>query len=269
MRLGEVIARTPLWGKSIAMAIEFERFPISDAVAASTVKTFEEVWVRHRGPPEAIGDGIKVRRETSSRLPLDGMWDVRVHFRLPVPSREKYRISSKIRDKLVHENTQWAGRYAGIPILCIEESDFCVGLHKDEIDLHLRPDAAHAFQGIVATQQFFANGIRGARHRLEQIHFTPRLPGVGIDLGIETYGENFESFGDGHGVISFAPNHAHEVWQLFSGIPPLGFAGHCVQPLTLRRDFHRLPVPLGQDITVEQLEPILKKIIPGLADRPA
>ncbi|MGE0871410.1 MAG: hypothetical protein AB7P03_22810 [Kofleriaceae bacterium] len=268
MQLGEVIARAPLFGHRVVMTLEFERFPVSDAVAASAAAAFEEVWTRHNGSPEAARDGVKVMRTAHEQLPYDVMWDVRVQLKMPVPGREKYRIANNIRDKLAHEQTHWASTYSGVPVLCVEESDFCLGLEKDDIEPHLQPEAPHSFQGIIATQQFFGNGTRGARHRLEQIDFSPRQPGVGLDLGFETFGENFESFGDGHGVITFAPKHAEEVWQLFSGAPPLGFAGHCVKPLSLRRDFHRLPVPIGQDVTPEQLKPILRKIIPGFADRP-
>ena len=41
------------------------------------------------------------------------------------------------------------------------------------------------------------------------------------------------------------------MWQLLTGTPPLGFAGFCLEPRSLRRDFHRLPLPLGQDITAK------------------
>lgn len=268
MQLGEVVARAPLFGHQLSMELEFERFPIAETVAASTVQAFEEVWTRPEGTPSATREGVKVSRAAHRRLPFDGMWDVRLHFRMPVPGREKHRIANNIRAKLKHEQSHWASTYSGVPILCVEESDFCLGLEKDEIDPHLQPDAPHSFQAIVATQQFFGNGSGGGRHRLEQIDFSPRLPGVGLDLGFETYGENFESFGDGHGVIGFRPKYAEEVWQLLTGTPPLGYAGRCLKPLSLKRDFHRLPVPLGQDITAEQLKPILAKVIPGFADRP-
>jgi hypothetical protein len=231
------------------------------------VAAFDEVWLRPEGSATAIRDGVQVSRTSHERLPYDVMWDVRVHLKMPVPGREKYRIANRIRAKLAHEQSHWASAYAGTPILCVEESDFCLGLEKDDVDPNLQPDAPHSFQGIIATQQFFANGSRGARHRLEQIDISPRIPGVGLDLGFETFGENFESFGAGHGVISFAPKHAEEVWQLLTGAPPLNFAGQCIKPLSLRRDFHRLPVPLGQDITPEQLKPILAKIIPDFSDR--
>lgn len=269
MRLGEVVARAPLFGHKVDMALEFERFPISDAVATSTVEAFEEVWFRPGGSPVAARDGVKVTRTSHARFPYDVIWEVHVHLKLPVPGREKYRIASKIRDKLAHEQSQWASTYAGTPMLCVEESDYCLGLEKDDIAPHLQPNAPHSFQGIIATQQFFANGTRGARHRLEQIELSPRQPGVGIDLGFETFGENFESFGDGHAVIGFAPKFADEVWQLQSGGPPLGFAGQCLKPLSIRRDFHRLPVPIGENITPEQLKPILAKIIPDFGSRPA
>lgn len=269
MRLGEVIARAPLFGHRISMALEFERFPISDAVATSTVEAFEEVWVRHEGSPVASRTGVKVSRTTHERLPYDVLWEVRIQLKMPVPGREKYRIANNIRTKIAHEQSQWASVYAGTPILCVEESDFCLGLDKDDIAPHLQADAPHSFQGIIATQQFFHDGRRGARHRLEQIDLSPRMPGVGLDLGFETFGENLESFGAGHGVLTFAPTHAEEVWQLLSGVPPLGFAGHCAKPLSVRRDFHRLPVPIGQPITPEQLKPILAKVIPDFNDRPA
>lgn len=270
MRLGEVIARAPLFGHQIAMTLEFDRFPIAEGVATSTVEAFQEVWMRREGSPTAAREGVRVSRTSHLRLPYDGMWDVRVHLKMPVPGREKYRIANNIRAKLAQEEIQWASNYAGVSILCVEESDFCLGLEKDDIDPHLRPDAPHSFQGIIATQQSFANAnTRGARHRLEQIDISSRRPGVGLDLGFETFGENFESFGDGYAVLSFAPKHAEEVWQLLSGAPPLGFAGQCIKPLSLRRDFHRLPVPIGQDISAEQLKPILAKIIPDFADRPA
>jgi hypothetical protein len=68
-------------------------------------------------------------------------------------------------------------------------------------------------------------------------------------------------------VLHFAPTYAEEEWKLVTGAPPLDVAGWCFKPLTVRRDFVRMPVPLGQDITAEQLKPILAKVIPGFSER--
>jgi hypothetical protein len=268
--LGQAIAASPLFGHRFVMTLEFERFPISEESAKTAAQLFGELWNDHAGSAERKRTGphgVKVSRNSYSRLPFDGLWETTVLLLMPVPAKEKHRHTLNIRDKLDAEQKQWAATYAGVPVLCVEESKFCLGLDRDELEPYLQADAPHAFQGIAATQQFFGEGKHGARHRLEQVDFFPRVPGCNLNLGFETFGDNMESFGDGHGVMSFLPKHAEEEWRLVSGAPPLGVAGTRVKPLTINRHFHRLPVPLGEKVTPEQLKPILAKMIPGFDER--
>lgn len=266
-RFGQIVAAKPLAVPvRIVMAIEVERFPIEPQVAQNAEAAFADVWCRPAGDPRARRDGVLVSRESATLPSLPVAWEVSVVFRMPVPSREKFRFAGHLRRKLDHEQRQWAGGYPGVPVMFAEEPDFCLGLEASTVNDMLRPSAEHGFEGILTTWQFFGDGTtRGSRFRVEQADWHSRTPGVGINIGIETFGENVQSLGDGHLVGDFHPNNAEEEWQLRpdrrSGLAIL----RCVRRLQLARRIHRMPLPSdGREITAAALEPFVGKLVPNV-----
>jgi hypothetical protein len=176
--------------------------------------------------------------------------------------------ANNLRDKLKAETKQWARVYEGVPVLCMEESDFCVGVDQGDLDRLLTPDAAHAFAGVVCTWPFFADSLPGGRHRLEQVDWKPRVgAGVGFDLGIETFGNSVREYGEGHVLLRVDPTYAEEEWRIMLGAPPEGVAGLRVRDLSLQRNMARVRIPQpGNPITAEELIPVVRRLLPDLPE---
>lgn len=263
-RCGAVCAkRMVALGHRVNMGIEFDRFPVSAEVAERAVAVFSEVWNRPDGEPRANRDGVSVMRETIDVTPVDSAWEVSLVFRLPVPGRERYRLSSTVRTKLDKEERQWAGAYAGVAVLCAEESDFCLGFDKEGFETMLLDEAQHSMQGILATWQFFADGIvRGSRIRVEQCDWHPRKNSVGLNLGIGTFGENMQSYGDGFMVMTMNPKNAEERWKVLPGAITGEATTTCVRPITIERRMARgrLPAAGWKSITEADLLPVVKAV---------
>lgn len=260
-RLGDIVASAP-YGDDVRvlMALNFERFPIQPEVADRAVDAFREVWLRPTGQHQASREGVAVRRETVRKSTIPTTWEVRLVFRMPVPARERYRLKTHVEQKLAKEQDHWASAYDGVPVFFMEESDFCLGISEEELALHLQPEASHSFQGILATLQFFADGTVRGRHRMEQMDWHARPPGTGLDIGIETFGQNLNSYAEKgkHFLLQFNPSHAEEEWLLVRGTPPEGVAGLPVRPLTMQRHLRRVPLrPDGSAPSAAELEPVV------------
>jgi hypothetical protein len=247
--------------RRVKMAVTFERFPISPEVAEAAVAAFDEVWNRPEGEPRATRDGVSIAREAVEENGVANPWEVTLAFRLPVPDRERFRLTSTVREKLEKEDRQWAAAYAGVPILCAEESDFCLGFDQNSFDKVLLEDTQHSMHGILTSWQFFTDGfVRGSRIRVEEYDWHGKQTGAGLHLGIQTFGENMNSYGEKSVVLTMNPKFADEEWQLI-GAEGGGAIAACVRPLTIERRMTRRPeLPPGQLYTSADILPMLNAV---------
>ena len=261
--LGRVVATNPV-DAGIDMVIEFASFPIGDAERHSAIETFRHVW-NNLDNPQASQDGVTVSRVGRRSSFSPGNWEVRLTFRVPVPAREKQRLANNIKNKLVREHDQWASNYPGFRLFCVEESDWSLGAEQDEIKALLSSSAPHSFGMIVCTWPFFADNLDGGRMRMEQIRWFPREgSGSGVDLGMESFGENFESYCKDHVVLMHNPVCAEEEWILRLGAPPENVAGRRIRELSIQRRISRMPAPEdGRLPTAEELLPLVRRTVPG------
>jgi hypothetical protein len=231
-------------GEQVDVHVEFPQFPMSSEHGAQALALFAELWSKPELPAAMLSrDGITVRRVFvgTSSLPLT--WEVRLKFQLPVPDRERLRLGAHIDDKIGRENGRWAKDYRGVAVLSVEESNFCLGLHQTYLEQLLAPDKQHAFSTIISTLAYFCDASTpGARFRMEEISSVSRTPGVGLELGAETFGENLKSFGEGHALMTFYPKYAEEEWRLTAGAPPENVYGVPIRQLSIQRRIARLPV---------------------------
>jgi len=255
-------ARVVAPGQRVNIGMNFDRFPISPDVVEAAVAAFGEVWNRPEGDPLATRDGVSIARETIDSGGVADAWDVSLAFRLPIPARERFRLTSTVRTKLEKEERQWVGEYPGVAVLCAEESDFCLGFDKDTFETVLLEQTTHSMQGILATWQFFVDGIvRGSRIRVDQFDWHPRKTSVGLNLGFHSFGENMKSYGDGFVVMTMNPQNADEVWRFGPGDGPRNATVTCVRPLTIERRMTRgLLPPDGRPFTEADILPMVKAV---------
>jgi hypothetical protein len=246
--------------RRVKMALTFERFPISADVVEAAVAAFDEVWNRPEGEPTATRDGVSVGREAVDNGVTE-TWEVTIAFRLPVPERERFRLTNTVREKLEKEERQWAGAYTGVPVLCAEESDFCLGFEKEPFEKVLLEETAHSMQGILTSWQFFTDGfVRGSRTRVEQYEWHARPTSTNLNLGIHTFGENMDSYSDGFVVLTMNPKHADEEWRVI-GVEGAGAIATCTRPLTIERRMTRSrALPPGQLYTEADILPMVKAV---------
>lgn|GEM_PF-3925015 len=245
----------------VNMGIVFDRFPISPDVVEGTVAAFSEVWNRPEGEARASREGVLVARETVDSQGVANAWEVSLVFRVPVPDRERFRLTSTVRTKLEKEERQWAGAYPGVAVLCAEESDFCLGFDKDTVETVLLKETEHSLLGILSTWQFFADGIaRGSRIRVEQYDWYTKKDTVGLNLGIQTFGENMESYGDGFVVLMMNPTNAEERWTIKPGERAGTATATCVRPLMIERRMTRGRLPEGRLVTEADILPMVKAV---------
>src|SRR6266536_263463 len=97
--------------------------------------------------------GVVVRRPLALRIPrtTDMLRRVRVRFMFPVPERENFRIERHVSQKVQKEHEQWAGTYAGMPVLAVEQSDFSHGFSRESA-IRALDQGSSAFCGVLATQ---------------------------------------------------------------------------------------------------------------------
>lgn len=263
-KLGRAVVANPI-DAAIDYEIEFPSFPIGEAQQQSAVTTFRQVWADF-GNPKATHDGVTVSRVTGRPSFSAGNWEVRIKFLVPVPAGEKRRLCERIGNKLVKEDGQWASSYSGYRLFCVEESDWSLGAQQEEIKAMLSSSASHSFGMIVCTWPFFADNQDGGRIRLEQTKWLSREgAGVGLNLGMHTFGENFESYCKDHVVLIHDPKYAEEEWILRPGAPPDDVAGSRIRALTIQRTISRMPAPEGGRMpTAEELVPLVRRAVPGL-----
>ena len=261
--LGNVVATNPV-DAGIDMLIEFSAFPIGDEERLSAIETFRQVW-NNLDNPQASQDGVTVSRTGKRPSFSPGNWEVRLTFRVPVPAREKRRLANNIRDKLVREHAQWASSYTGFRVFCVEESDWSLGAEQDEIKALLASSSPHSFDMIVCTWPFFADNLDGGQMRVEQMRWFPREgAGSGVNLGMESFGENFESYCKDHVVSMHNPVCAEEEWILRLGVPPANVAGSRIRELSIQRTISRMPAPKdGRMPTADELLPLVRRTVPG------
>lgn len=260
--LGNVVAKNPVEA-GIDMVIEFSSFPIGDPERHSAIETFRQVW-NNLDNPQASQGGVTVSRVGRRSSFSPGHWEVRLTFRVPVPAREKRRLTNNIKDKLVREHDQWGSSYPGFRLFCVEESDWSLGAEQDEIKPLLSPPVPHSFGMIVCTWPFFADNLDGGRMRMEQIRWFPREESdSGVNLGMESFGENFESYCKDHVVLMHNPACAEEEWILRLGAPPENVAGSRIRELSIQRTISRMPaLEDGRVPTTEELLPLVRRTVP-------
>lgn len=248
--------------RRVKMAITFERFPVKPEVVEAAVAAFDEVWNRPEGEPRATRDGVSVSREAVDEEGVTETWEVALALRVPVPERERFRLTSAVRDKLEKEERQWAGSYEGVPILSAEESDFCLGFDQKSFEKELLEETQHSMQGILTSWQFFTDGfVRGSRIRVERYdwHGSKKDP-AGLHLGIHTFGENMNSYGDQSVVLIMNPKYADEEWKI-TGIEGGRAIGTCTRPLNIERRMTRRPaLPPGQLYTKADILPMVNAV---------
>lgn len=259
--LGAIIVSSPVSAR-ISITIEFPRFPIEEAVGRSSVEAFKKLWA-NPAVAEMTSEGVTAKRITALPTQSPCNWETRIIFRLPVPACEKQRLADNIRVKLEKEDAQWAGQYSGIPVLAVEESDYSLGVEKDAMAPLLSATARHSFVGLLCTTAFFRNNGKHGRFRMEDPRWLPRDGmGSGMNLGVETFGENLACYGDGYAVVNFNPRYAEEEW-LFRLNPATGNVdGNRVRWLSLTRVFDRLPLPApGNELTAKDFETVIQRIL--------
>jgi hypothetical protein len=69
------------------------------------------------------------------------------------------------------------------------------------------------------------------------------MSSVGLNLGMETFGESMESYGDGYMVMMMNPRNAEERWKLVPGEATGSAVATCARPLTVERRMARARVP--------------------------
>lgn len=260
--LGRVVRETPI-NLGIDFVIEFPSFPISDAEQRTGVEAFRRVWT-NRDNPQASQDGVTVSRVAFRPPGSPGNWEVRVTFRVPVPAREKQRLVNRIGEKLGKEHAKWASSYSGFLLFCVEESIWSLGADQDAIMALLSSSAPHSFGMIVCTWPFFADNLTGGRSLLEQMRvFRREGAGNGVNLGIETFGENFESYCEGHVVLMHNPACAEEEWVLRPGAPPDDVSGSRLRALSIQRTIGRMPALEGGRMpSAAELLPLVEMVTP-------
>lgn len=260
--LGAIIVASPA---NAMIAIEFPRFPIAEADGRSSVGAFKQLWA-NPAVAELSVEGVTARLLASQPSQNNGNWESRILLRLPIPATEKRRLADRIRRKLEREHSQWAGDYQGVPVLAVEESDYSLGVEKDSLAPLLATDASHSFAMIVCSTAFFRNNGKYGRFRMEGISWHPREgAGSGMNLGVETYGENLARYGDGHAVLQFNPEHAEEEWLFRPNHVTGNIDGLRLRLLSLQKVIHRVPVSNGKVPTVEEIERALRQMLPGRA----
>lgn len=260
---GRLIVAKPIYA-AIDLEIEFPFFPIAEAQQLAAVATFDQVWADFDNP-KATRDGVTVSRVSGRPSSSPGNWEVRLKFLVPVPAGEKRRLIERIGNKLNKEEGQWATNYPGFRLFCVEESDWSLGAQQDEVKALLASSASHSFGMIVCTWPFFTdNGNRG-RIRMEQTKWFAREgSGVGMSLGMQTFGENFESYCKGHIVSMHDPQFAEEEWTFRPGVLAGKVAGTRDRALSMQRTIARMPAPEGGRMpTAEELLPLIRRGIPG------
>lgn len=261
--LGTIVATAPVPGY-VAVAIDFPRFPLGEEERRASIAAFRRFWKSSAKEPASDG-GVNVRRLPTPPLVVPGGWETRIVLCIPVPTREKQRLADHIQAKRTKEQAQWGSRFPGMSMLAVEESDYGLGLDRTLI-ASLLSVPSHSFAGILCSTAFFKDNGKYGRFRMEDLRWIPREGvGTGVNLGMETFGQNLDCYGKGFAVLSFNPACAEEEWQ-FRPNPMVGNVdGRRLRLLELRRVIHRIPAPDGKVPKFEELEGALRLMLPGRA----
>jgi len=229
--------------QDVMIEIIFDDVPVHEDCAKAQ-KVLEKLWRRH-DVPELGADGVRVRR---LRLlepvtpAFNGRPGAQLRFLFPIPARENHRIGRTLHEKLFRETHVWAGRFSGIPLLAAEDSDFGHGLSEETVAA-LLADPQHSFALLLFTQAFFPENDDGICHRMERVRFLPRQSAIdlGLNIGMETLGNNLVSWSDEEGMLSFHPDHAEERWEI--SWHAAGVGARRVKPLNLATDYTKIEHP--------------------------
>lgn len=179
-------------------------------------------------------DGIRISRHELSTPPTTGVC-VRLRLQLPALGWEEQRIKEIAHEKARREAKSWAANYEGVPMFVLEESHFGHGV-RNELEGIL--DTTPAFKGIVSTYPGFSDG-GGALNGMEEWSFALRSPG--LDIGINTFGDNLDSWAAGHAAIEWAEASVRGEWEVLRRAALN--ERRQVHPFMLMRRRSRIPFP--------------------------
>jgi hypothetical protein len=236
LSLGRGILNLPI-GISCGVEVIFPEFPARPAHQGAAVELLRDICRIHSSSEFTNSSGVRARRVIllSSPWKIGTARRLRVRFLFPVPSAEKVRIDRQIADKLVKED-RWASSFEGVAIMAIEQSAFTRGLGKTDLEA-VASNSGNAFTGAIATQLTHPT-TNGIAHGFETVeHF---IQCSGLNLRVETYGQNFRAWADDYAVVTFKPDHAEEFWDLWQDAVGI----HLVQsnPLSMDQYSRRLSI---------------------------
>lgn len=161
----------------------------------------------------------------------------------PVPAREAYRLDRHFREKLLKENA-WALSYPGIAIFAVEQPTLGHDLEPTTLSEGLKAPTT-GIGMVLTTRSYFPANDGALRHRMEDIHpyVHPDVPAKGVNIGLETFGDNVHAWAEGDGVFVYNLEHAWEEWNLTLGD---GVVADRRLPLSLMQQLARLPLSKGE-----------------------
>lgn len=217
-------------------------FPLTREACTEACRLLVASWKRPDIACFLSQAGASVTRQAYPEPAQRGTRRIRIKVRIPVPLGEKRRIAGKIVEKIQKEE-RWASKYEGVPVFVFEESRFGILVDANDIREALN-DQSHSFVGFLCTRAWFQDNIDGTgRHLFEHIGPIWRNP-VGLNIGMETFGNNLTSWGEGHATIFMdPPRYAIIEWDVA--------ISDSVTTITTIREIsasHRIErVPLGAD----------------------
>jgi hypothetical protein len=238
---------------SQTVVVNFPEFPLR-ANEVDTVRAGLRTFLTRTDVGQLSVDGLQLfRKEPPPTLTQDERLRVRLRLHVPVPSWEKERVTRTLEEKLARERSSWAGGYTGLPILAVEESVF-----GQDLAPHLETILASesAFSGAIAMFPVVTPDELGVPHGLENVAFKFRDGTAALDVGLETFGDNVQSWSAGYALAMHVPSSVREEWDIVRR--ESGNVVHLRRPASLNRSYSRVPYtdptkPAKDDALVQRL----------------
>lgn len=253
-----VIARSSV---SQTIVLDFKEFPLQPHHAEAARGALRK-FLTETGKGELDAEGCQLFRLGPPPIdPTRQLKTVRLRLQVPVPRWEKGRVDRTLTEKIAREAASWASAYDGIPIIAIEESAFGQDL-SDTLKGLVTGD--NPFVGALATYLTVRPDDAGTPHGLEDIAFAFRPTNTDINVGIETFGDNVDSWSRGHAVAVQTPASIREEWDVVVGAS--GAVVMQVRPAYLDRTYARVPYtdpskPSADEATIQRLSDAVMSLL--------
>jgi hypothetical protein len=212
------------------LVVDFDHPPVDAEQVRDTIWILHPLLTNHFVPPKATRGQVTINRVPAPgtlRLPRERRL-TRIRYRFSLRELEHRRILRHVQQKIATEANRWAGKYQGVPIFAMEESDGAQAQFKTEAP------------GLLKGSPFVCTMVTSYTYGfLERIDWSFADHDRGfIDIGQQTFRESLNAWRGEDVTIELPLKYSTEDWDLFER--PEGCGSFLVKSLTYGVMYHRI-----------------------------